>query len=209
MVELDSKDLEQFVKFHTGENMTYKTSSWEKFKARDKLLLLLLTIAGLLAAAALFVLLTPVVDYVFNLFNLYIVGWDRISEWLLIADRGLGLALGLGLLSLLFLILARFRYVRNPAVYVYAGCPQCHEHELIRIRRYRRDRIAAFFGIHARRYACRNCTWVGVRLVGNVPIRYIEGQEVDNIDFGDVVVVSGEDYTLEVASVESSEEHLQ
>ncbi len=175
MVDLDSKDLEQFIKFHTGDNMVRKKSAWEKFKEKDKLLLLLLGIAGLLAAAALFVLLTPVTNFVLNLSGLYIDGWAQLSSWLLAGDMGIAVALALGFLSLVFLLFARFRYLRDHSVYIDAGCPECHEQELIRVRRYRRDRIFSFFGMPIRRYACRNCTWNGTRLakyssknVGNI-----------------------------------------
>lgn len=164
MVDLDSKDLEQFIKFHTGENMIQKKSAWETFKGKDKLLLLLLGIAGLLAAAAVFVLITPATTFILNLFDLYIDGWAQLSSWLLTGDMGLAVALALGFLSLIFLLLARFRYVRDRSAYIEAGCPACHEHELIRVRRYRRDRLFGFFGIPVRRYACRNCTWNGTRL---------------------------------------------
>ena len=204
MVELDSNDLEQFVKFHTGENISKKRSAWDKFKSWDKLLLLLLALAGVSAGAALFVLLTPLVNFSFRLLGLYIEGWVQVNQWLLEGERGLGVAIVLGIFSILFLILARFRYLRDRSAYVDAGCPECHEHELIRIRRSRRDRIIGFFGIPIRRYACRNCTWLGLRLSGHSPHRFVELED-DEIDFG----ASRAEILPEVENIETIDEFFQ
>lgn len=78
--------------------------------------------------------------------------------------RLLSLALaGLGLALLLGLIL-RLLVVRNPRFQMESGCPQCGEHELMRISRHTSDRLLNMIGIPAYRYRCRYCTWEGVRL---------------------------------------------
>lgn len=194
MVELDSNDLDHFVEFHTGEGMVRKMSTWERFKTKDKLLLVLLVMAGLTAAAAIFILLTPVFAFLLNLFDLYIEGWAQANTWLLDGERGLGVALVLGFISILFLLLARWRYLNLRSAYVEAGCPQCHEQELIRIRRYRRDRILGFFGMPIRRYACRNCTWQGVRLAKYSHKPAAVGEDHTTEPFSEDLVLLAEDH---------------
>ena len=70
------------------------------------------------------------------------------------------------------------------------GCPQCQEHELVRVRRNRRDRAMGAFGLPVRRYSCRNCTWHGVRLAGYPQqpaaneIDTVEISQLDEVDPG-------------------------
>uniref|UniRef100_UPI0035B30AF2 hypothetical protein n=1 Tax=Promineifilum sp. TaxID=2664178 RepID=UPI0035B30AF2 len=45
-----------------------------------------------------------------------------------------------------------------------AGCPNCHERELVRVSRQFSDRFYGLAGIPAYRYACRSCTWRGLRI---------------------------------------------
>lgn len=70
---------------------------------------------------------------------------------------------GLALL-LLLLALARELTLRNRRLWMDAGCPRCHEHELVRIARRRQDHLLHRLAIPAYRYRCRNCTWEGTRL---------------------------------------------
>jgi hypothetical protein len=45
-----------------------------------------------------------------------------------------------------------------------AGCPRCHNHELMRVERHPIDRLLQALGLPAYRYQCRNCPWQGLRL---------------------------------------------
>jgi hypothetical protein len=78
--------------------------------------------------------------------------------------RLLSLALaGLGLALLVGLAL-RLLVVRNPKWQMESGCPNCGEHELLRISRHSSDRLLNLVGVPAYRYRCRSCTWEGARL---------------------------------------------
>jgi hypothetical protein len=70
---------------------------------------------------------------------------------------------GLAGLLLLFLLLRELA-LRNRNLWMEAGCPRCHEQELMRISRRKRDRLLHMLAIPAYRYRCRNCTWEGTRL---------------------------------------------
>lgn len=67
-------------------------------------------------------------------------------------------------LVLLALLVLRFLTLRNRRLWIEAGCPRCHEHELMRIARRSGDRWLHLMGIPAYRYRCRACTWEGRRL---------------------------------------------
>lgn len=177
MVELERGDMERFVNYDTGYKGKRKKGFRATFASWDKLLLILVVVSLLLAGAALFVLLTPVSNFILDFTGLHYAGWIEWSRWLMSGDRGLIIGVVLGLGALLFALLARYRVRRNFSVYAEAGCPQCHEHELIRVRRNRPDRVLGFLGVPARRYSCRNCTWHGVRLAG-----YKYGQKSDKIE---------------------------
>lgn len=70
-----------------------------------------------------------------------------------------------GLAGLLFLgLLLRQWVLRNRKLWLESGCPQCGEHELMRIARRDSDRYLNVIGIPAYRYRCRHCTWEGLRL---------------------------------------------
>lgn len=52
-----------------------------------------------------------------------------------------------------------------------AGCPRCHENELMRVERQPIDRWLHLFGLPVYRYQCRQCTWQGIRLsVGGLSV---------------------------------------
>ncbi|MFO7662873.1 MAG: hypothetical protein R6X18_09795 [Chloroflexota bacterium] len=76
------------------------------------------------------------------------------------------LSLALVVLAGLILIGALLRQLvlRNRGLWLESGCPDCGEHELMRIARRDSDRMLHYVDIPAYRYRCRNCTWEGVRL---------------------------------------------
>jgi transposase len=69
-------------------------------------------------------------------------------------------------ISVLFLIAAiwRWRIFHNHELWFEFGCPECGQHELMRISRKGTDRFWQMLKIPKFRYQCRNCTWEGVRL---------------------------------------------
>lgn len=166
MFELNSGDIEQSPGLPTGYNESSKKRTWAAFLGWDKLFLLFLLISLIFALAAVLVLLTPVLNVMVGFMGLSYAGWTEWQEWIMAGERGLIIASALGLIALLFALLARYRLSRDFSVYMEAGCPQCHEHELIRVHRNHKDRALGKLGLLVRRYSCRNCTWHGLRLSG-------------------------------------------
>jgi hypothetical protein len=74
------------------------------------------------------------------------------------------LAIGFLLLLLVFVIVRRFQVINDQRLWQDAGCPQCFERELVRVPRKRSDRWYNLVALPAYRYACRNCTWQGLRI---------------------------------------------
>lgn len=72
--------------------------------------------------------------------------------------------LGLIGLTLLGWMLARMAIMGNQSRWLDAGCPQCGQHELIRVSRQSQDRLAHLLGLPTYRYQCRVCTWQGAKL---------------------------------------------
>ncbi|MBP6016844.1 MAG: hypothetical protein KA586_09000 [Candidatus Promineofilum sp.] len=68
------------------------------------------------------------------------------------------------LLFFLFLFYIRRRLLGNKRLWFGTGCPQCMERELVRVSRTAADRGYGLIGVPAYRYACRNCTWRGLRI---------------------------------------------
>jgi predicted RNA-binding Zn-ribbon protein involved in translation (DUF1610 family) len=75
----------------------------------------------------------------------------------------------LAVTALLSYLLLRHRVLKNPMFYASSGCPKCWENELVRIRRFKSDRLISRFGISVHRYTCRNCDWSGLRVGGQLP----------------------------------------
>jgi hypothetical protein len=182
MVELDRGDMEQYVDSQSEQSEKEKEGFWAALAGWDKPFLVFVAISLLSALAALFVLVTPLLDLLLGFMGLHYAGWIQWESWLMGADRGLFVVAAFALNALVFALLARYRIRRDYSVYYEAGCPQCHEHELIRVRRNHRDRSLSFLGVPVRRYSCRNCTWHGVRLAG---YRYTRpADKMEEIDAG-------------------------
>jgi predicted RNA-binding Zn-ribbon protein involved in translation (DUF1610 family) len=185
MFELDSRDIEHSDDIHTGYRENGKKGTWATIVGWDKLLLVFAAISLLSIIAMLFVLLTRMLHVVFGFMGLHFAEWSGWQAWIMGWERGLIIAASFGLIAILFALLARYRLRCDYSVYVEAGCPQCHEHELIRVRRNRRDRALGKLGLPVRRYSCRNCTWHGVRLAGYrypAPDEGSEGFMVDQFE---------------------------
>ncbi len=85
--------------------------------------------------------------------------------------RAITAILGLIGLTLLGWMLARMAIMGNHSRWLDAGCPQCGQHELIRVSRQSQDRFLHFMGLPMYRYQCRVCTWQGTKLSeGGAPV---------------------------------------
>jgi hypothetical protein len=135
-----------------------KPIPWSGFNAVDKLILL-----GLPVIAIGFALL-PFVDVVFLLRAARLTGLRSFIAWL-INDYGSWIMV-IGLLAIwgLFVWWKRRQLMNDKSLWSGTGCPNCTERELVRVSRNSGDRLYGLVGIHAYRYACRNCTWRGMRI---------------------------------------------
>lgn len=117
-----------------------------------------------LSAAAVVSFIIPLLDSIFlrrlgNFLNVRpIINW-------LVNQNGSLIVGGLFLAALaVFILWKRHQMISNKGLWFSVGCPQCMEQELVRVSRARRDRWYGLLGIPAYRYACRNCTWRGLRI---------------------------------------------
>ncbi len=130
---------------------------WRGFRALDKLVFILLP----LAAVAVVVL--PLLDQVFLRRLARLTGNSALVSWL--ASGGTWIAgAGVLLLLALFVLWRRQALVGNKALWSSSGCPACGERELVRVSRQFGDRFYGLAAVPAYRYACRNCTWRGLRI---------------------------------------------
>jgi len=130
---------------------------WRGFRAIDKLIFVLLP----LAAAAIIVL--PFLDQFFLRRLARLSGNAAPFNWLVGGGTWI-VAAGVLLLLLLYVLWRRQRLVGNKALWFSSGCPACGERELVRVSRHFGDRFYGLAAVPAYRYACRNCTWRGLRV---------------------------------------------
>lgn len=131
---------------------------WRGVRAIDKIILALLFLATVA------VLTLPFLDTVFIRRLARLTGAKEVLAWL-VNDYGawiVGAAL-LGL-TLLYAGWVRHRMIGNKNLWFGTGCPNCMERELVRVSRHTGDRFYGLLAIPAYRYACRNCTWRGLRI---------------------------------------------
>lgn len=131
---------------------------WRGIRVVEKLIAL----AILLAAAA--VLILPFLDAVIVRRLARLTGAANVISWL-INERGTWIV-GAALLAVfvLFMFLVRRRLINNRGLWFGTGCPNCMERELVRVSRKGGDRLYGLLALPAYRYACRNCTWRGLRI---------------------------------------------
>ena len=166
MVELDKTDMDEFAAFHAESKSISSENVAARFRRQDKVLVGLLLALVLVSGAAALVLAIPVAGLLLNWMGLSIDFITRLNTWWFSGWQGPITAVVLGIIALLIALVGRARVLRNASLYVEAGCPQCQEHDLYRVSRYRRDRVLAALGFPIRRYVCRDCTWHGTRLAG-------------------------------------------
>lgn len=131
---------------------------WRGVRVIDKIIL------ALLILAALAVLVLPFLDLVFVRRLARLTGAREVVAWLV---NGYGAwIVGAALLgvALLYAVWVRHRMVSNRNLWFGTGCPNCMERELVRVSRKSSDRFYGLLAIPAYRYACRNCTWRGLRI---------------------------------------------
>lgn len=132
--------------------------AWRGLRTLEKIIVVTLP---LLAAA---VFLLPNIDQAFLRRLARVVGARPLVTWLVNDFNAWIVAGGLLLLTALFALLIRHRLVSDRRLWYGAGCPNCMERELVRVSRQRRDRLYSLAAIPVYRYACRNCTWRGLRI---------------------------------------------
>ncbi len=90
------------------------------------------------------------------------------------------------LLAIGLFLAARWQIKNNRSMKAAAGCPSCHEKELMRVSRTKRDRLITISGIRVARYQCRECHWNGRRVYGgnHFPQEDISMQDTVNLFSG-------------------------
>jgi len=132
--------------------------AWRGLRALEKIIILTLP---LLAAA---VLILPKIDQAFLRRLARVVRARPFVAWLVNDFNAWIVAGALVVLTALCALWIRHRLVSDRRLWYGTGCPNCMERELVRVSRYRRDRLYSLAAIPAYRYACRNCTWRGLRI---------------------------------------------
>lgn len=92
------------------------------------------------------------------------LGIGAIPGWLIVGQRSLFVFAGILILLIAFAAMIRFRLIRDKRTWFGTGCPDCKERDLVRVRRHFSDRFYGLIRLPAYRYACRNCTWRGIRI---------------------------------------------
>jgi hypothetical protein len=87
-----------------------------------------------------------------------------VVNWLINGRGSWILGGALLLLAVAYVWWMRYRLVSNKRLWYGTGCPACAEQELVRVSRQFGDRFYGLFAVPAYRYACRNCTWRGLRI---------------------------------------------
>jgi hypothetical protein len=157
MIELNEAEHEQGT-IESGDTYDHQPRAWRVYGLFSKLVILVL----LVLSAASFLL--PFTGHA-TLNRLSAMPNGRPFVHWLVNQNGSWI-LGIGFLGLLlaFILIKRFQIVRDQQLWYDTGCPQCFERELIRVPRKRSDRWYVLVALPAHRYACRNCTWQGLRI---------------------------------------------
>jgi predicted RNA-binding Zn-ribbon protein involved in translation (DUF1610 family) len=136
---------------------------------QDMTLVVLAAIMALSGLGLLLFLGLGIIDVVFGLPSFGVPLLSDFFGWLTSGSRGLVITIGFALIGLIAFVLFRMRALNNLSLYMGADCPNCGEHEFIRVRRRQGDRMVARMGIPVRRYVCRNCSWEGLRIGKALP----------------------------------------
>ena len=184
MVELETPGSDPVAEITISDILAQRREQVRLWRQDNVLLGLNLVIV--LAGLGLFLLLmVPLIARMQNASGMNLPALVAFDNWLSNGPAGLILVVALALLAIATFLLLRFHVQQNRYFYSEAGCPQCLEHDLMRVRRRRRDRILGAFGFPLYRFECRNCTWDGTRLSGiEQSIGYSEYQEAEEGEGG-------------------------
>lgn len=130
---------------------------WRGFRAYDKAIFVLMPLVALLVAVL------PLLDPLLFRRAARLLGNRALVAWL--ASGGAWIVAGVILVLLaVYVLWRRQQLVGNRALWFSSGCPACGERELVRVSRHFNDRFYRLAAVPAYRYACRNCTWRGMRI---------------------------------------------
>ena len=146
------------MEFEPGAEWDIEPYPWHGFGFFGKV------IAVALPLLAVGTLILPFLDHSLLRRLTRLPGLGGLVNWLVNGNGSWLAGIALFLLWIGFLVFMRWRILANEHQWVDAGCPQCQERELVRVSRERRDRWYGLLRIPAYRYACRNCTWRGLRV---------------------------------------------
>ncbi len=130
---------------------------WRGFRAFDKVVFVVLPVMALAIAAL------PLLDPLLFRRIARLVGGRPLVAWLATGGAWI-IAAGLLAVLAVYLLWRRHVLVSNRGLWSGNGCPACGEHELVRVSRHFSDRFYNLAAVPAHRYACRNCTWRGLRI---------------------------------------------
>lgn len=176
MIELEQNDMQQFADFNVERHTHTAVGPTHLAEHPGTGTMALFGVALVVQAVGLVALLAPIGAAILARFGLDITTLPGL-DWLLTGANNLVLGGGLLFGGILLALIARFLVMRNRALWASAGCPQCREHDMLRIQRQNSDRAISLF-VPVRRYACRNCTWQGRRLVGRHELLVAEATAV-------------------------------
>ena len=137
---------------------TLEPIHWQGFRPLDKLILLALPLLGLATLAFNFI------DQAFLRRLARLPGGQPLVVWLVRGNNLWLVAAGFVLLAVTYLMWLRHRMMNDRRLWFGTGCPTCKELELVRVSREKSDRYYEVIRIRAYRYACRNCSWRGLRI---------------------------------------------
>lgn len=143
---------------------------WRGFRAIDKIIILLLP------WPAIAILLLPLLDLALLRRVARQPGMRPFISWLV--NDGGSWILGGAMLLLAVGVLwwMRRRLINDKRLWYGTGCPACGERELVRVSRQFGDRFYGLIFVPAYRYACRNCTWRGLRIARREHSRQTEAE---------------------------------
>ena len=83
MIEFESGGIQQPINFRMSKNGKGEKGAWATLLGWDKMLVVFVLISLLSALAALFILLTPILDVVFNFMGLHYSAWNIWNGWVM------------------------------------------------------------------------------------------------------------------------------
>jgi hypothetical protein len=146
---------------------------WRGFRALDKVIIFALP---LLAIASLAI---PFLDQAALRRLGRLPGLGSFFTWLAGGNNAWVAGIVILFLLVLFIVWRRWRIISDKRLWFGTGCPNCRQRELVRVSRHGSDRFYGLVGIPAYRYACRDCSWRGLRIARreHSPERELELEE--------------------------------